>query len=146
MNLRKWRTSYEVFRKSIPVELVETEDLALNLSDRSLKALGIHWNIIKDELHVSTPEVDSDSTPTKRIVASITAKVFDVLGFFSPATITAKILLQKLWKRQVNWDQPIPEELQLCWKTWLADLPLITSQPISRRYTLNPSPVPETPV
>ncbi len=141
MNLRKWRTSDEVFRKSIPAELVEMEDLALTLSNRSLKTLGIHWNIIRDELHVSTPEVDPNSSPTKRIVASISAKVFDTLGLFSPSTITAKILLQKLWKRQVSWDQPIPEELQLSWKTWLADLPLITSRPISRRYSLNPSPV-----
>ncbi len=29
MNLRKWRISDEVFRKSIPAELVEMEDLAL---------------------------------------------------------------------------------------------------------------------
>lgn len=39
------------------------------------------------------------------------ARVFDPLGFLAPATIKGKLLVQKLWKHQLMWDQEIPEEL-----------------------------------
>ncbi len=141
MTLRKWRTSSDAFRDTIPKELVETEDLQLVSSEKSLKALGIHWDVAQDCLRVPSPEIDSSVTPTKRIVASVTAKVFDILGFFAPTTILAKMLLQKLWISKVTWDQPLPEELLPSWEQWIHDIPAITSHPIIRRYTSNDAPV-----
>ncbi len=67
---------------------------------------------------------------TKRMVASITVQVFDVLGFFAPATIQAKILLQHLWQKGIGWDQEIPKDLQQQWDIWLADLPAIRDTPL----------------
>ena len=141
MTLRKWRTSSDAFRETIPKELVETEDLRLVSSEKSLKALGIHWDVDQDCLRVPSPEIDNTIVPTKRIVASLTAKVFDVLGFFAPTTILAKMLLQKLWTAQLSWDQPLPEELLPIWEQWVHDIPAITSHPIPRRYTSNDNAV-----
>ncbi len=141
MTLRKWRTSSDAFRDTIPQELVETGDLQLVSSEKSLKALGIHWDVSQDCLRVPSPEIDDNTIPTKRVVASVTAKVFDVLGFFAPTTILAKILLQKLWIAQVSWDQPLPEELLPIWEQWVQGIPAITKHPISRRYTSKDDPV-----
>ncbi len=55
MTLRKWRTSDDNFRQTISPELVEMEDLNFTASDNALKALGIHWNVSKDDLNVATP-------------------------------------------------------------------------------------------
>ena len=44
------------------------------------KALGIHWNVVKDTLHISTPVTVMTEKVTKRSVASDTAKIFDILG------------------------------------------------------------------
>ena len=41
------------------------------------------------------------------------------------------------WMFQLTWDQPLSDELQQLWKTWTSELPLVTSQPIDRRYSLN---------
>ena len=62
------------------------------------------------------------------------AKTFDVLGFFSPVTVTLKVLLQKLWQLNLGWDDNIPTKLSGIWSTWRKELPLITSNPILHFY------------
>ena len=44
------------------------------------------------------------------MIVSDVAKVFDVLGWFSPVTIEMKILLQRLWEIKLDWDDPIPDK------------------------------------
>ena len=53
MKLRKWRSSSNEFRKTIPSDLIETEDLLLPASDNAPKVLGMHWDFSQDHLHVS---------------------------------------------------------------------------------------------
>ncbi len=139
MNLRKWRTSSSEFRDSIPVELIETEDLQLPISKDTPKALGIHWEVSSDVLRISVPtlKLEPENKTTKRQIASLSAKVFDVLGLFAPFVIWAKMLLQRLWQLQLSWDQAVPDDAQQTWQEWIDDLPLIASHSISRRYTLN---------
>ena len=97
MKFREWRSSSNEFRKTIPSGLIETEDLLLPASDNAPKALGMHWDVSHDYLHVSTITLEMTTRITKRLIASESAKVFDVLGLFSPATIQSKVLLQCLW-------------------------------------------------
>ena len=140
MKFRKCRSSSNEFRKTIPSDLIETEDL-LPASDNAPKALGMHWDVSQDHLHVSTPTPETTTRITKRLIASVSAKVFDVLGLFSPATIQSKVLLQRLWRHQTAWDEEAPVDLQQLWKNWIGELPTITSHPVPRRHTLNSSPV-----
>ena len=44
------------------------------------KTLRIHWDMVKDMFHVSTPISYSVGPPTKRTIASDTAKVYNVMG------------------------------------------------------------------
>ena len=48
---------------------------------------------------------------TKRGFVSDIAKMYDVLGWFSPTIIKVKILLQRVWETGVDWDQEIPQTL-----------------------------------
>jgi hypothetical protein len=45
---------------------------------------------------------------TKRSLVSDNARTFDVLGWFSPAIVVAKILLQTLWLEGITWDKSFP--------------------------------------
>ncbi len=56
-----------------------------------------------------------------------TVKIFDFLGLFSPITITAKILLQQLWKLHLDWDTPIPDTIATEWQHWISTVPAIAS-------------------
>ncbi len=142
MSLRKWRTNSDDFRATIPEHLVETADLSLPSAHNSPKALGIHWQVTSDALHVAIPIVPPDKSVTKRQIASITAQVYDILGLFAPCVIVAKLLLlQQLWRDKINWDDITSTNIQQQWKVWTDELPLITNHPVPRRYSPNSSPI-----
>lgn len=48
---------------------------------------------------------------TKRISLSKMAQIFDPLGPMSPIIIVAKLIIQRLWQLQVNWNEPVSDEL-----------------------------------
>ncbi len=56
------------------------------------KTLGLEWNTSKDQFHLTVASLPTQQNITKRLLVSEVAKLFDVLGWFSPAVIKAKIL------------------------------------------------------
>jgi hypothetical protein len=67
---------------------------------------------------------------TKRLLTSDIARTFDVLGWFSPSVIKAKILLQRLWERRVGWDEAVPQDILEIWKRWRTELELLAEKRI----------------
>jgi len=133
MSLRKWRSNDLQFIQDTPEHLRETST-TLTLSE-SLKALGAHWDTSSDTLLVATPPVPAPSTKvTKRAVASVSAAVFDVLGFFAPTTLLPRLMLQQTWRLKLPWDKDLPSDLSLEWHSWIEGLPLIGEHLIPRRY------------
>ncbi len=136
MNLRKWRTNSAALRETIPVDIQEAGPLTIPTPANTPKALGIHWDVDEDVLHIATPkEPDNPGKVTKRRITSSTAGVFDVLGLFSPAIIPARILIQDLWKMGIGWDDEVPPDISTRWTDWLASLPAITTHTIPRQLS-----------
>lgn len=135
MTLCKWRTNSLALLESIPERLRETTDLEIATAPGLCpKALGLHWSTTNDSLHVATPTLNLSEPATKRRVASAVARTFDAMGWFAPATLPAKMLIQKAWALQLGWDDPLPEDLQAKWRIWTEQLSLITLHPIPRHY------------
>ncbi|XP_071579977.1 uncharacterized protein [Temnothorax nylanderi] len=57
---------------------------------------------------------------------------FDPLGWVTPVTINAKILLQKLWQERAEWDDVIPDKLLAMWETIRASLANIDGLQVNR--------------
>ncbi len=136
MVLRKWRTNSKELKSMIPPHLLETDSSPVSITPpcQAPKALGIHWVVEKDTLHVSIPDPAPNApTTTKRSIASGAAGVFDILGLFCPAIIPARILFQETWKRSLLWDKPVPEDIKVHWDEWLSDLPAINGHAVPRR-------------
>ena len=115
MKLRKWRSSSQGVLSTIPADLKEVEAALLPLAPvNHHKPLGIHWNMGGDIFHVSTPSTSITDQPTKHQLASDIARIYDIMGWFAPATLHAKILLQTLWKEKLSWDDQVPEQLADC--------------------------------
>lgn len=76
----------------------------------STTTLGIQWNCNTDHLtyHVSNPP---QLPCTKRVILSTIAKLYDPLGLISVCTIIAKMIIQKLWVLQTEWDKTVSDEL-----------------------------------
>ncbi len=46
----------------------------------------------------------------------------------------AKILLQRLWEERVQWDDPVPQEIEQTWKQWRSELGYVAERHIPRCY------------
>ena len=115
--LRKWLSN----RKEVLTE-VPAEDLASKvqlLADKELpteRTLGVEWNAELDVLRFTF--LDNDKPNSRRGVLSTMAAHFDPLGLISPAVMKAKILLQNLCKRKLDWDQELDGRDLTEWLEW----------------------------
>ncbi|XP_070515382.1 uncharacterized protein [Cardiocondyla obscurior] len=99
--------------------------------DDAVKVLGIVWNPSSDafRFHVN---LDDSPPNSKRAVLSVIARVYDPLGLATPVTISAKILMQALWRLQSGWDAPLPENIFSSWSTLYTQLRCLGDQQIPR--------------
>ena len=52
---------------------------------------------------------------TKRMILSQIARIYDPVGFTAAFLIKAKIGLQQVWQKGLDWDQELPEETYQDW-------------------------------
>lgn len=126
-------------------------DESKHLSDlgelKSEKILGLWWNVSKDTFTYSlkfnkgnAEILSGQRMPTKREMLRIIMSVFDPLGFLAHFLIYAKILMQRIWRKAVDWDQVIPADVQPDWLLWVQKLPEIENINIDRWYGVSYNP------
>lgn len=49
---------------------------------------------------------------TKRKILSTIYQLYDPNGLVAPVITRAKLLVQRLWKEQLTWDETVPVEIQ----------------------------------
>ena len=135
--LRKWNSSDKSVLKEIPEELRDASSIqTISEVNEYTRTLGIEWNVSTDQFRLTISDFTPVLTVTKRSMVSDVAKVFDVMGWFSPAIVKMKILLQRLWEIKLDWDDPIPEHIHQIWSQWRSELSVLTSIHIPRCYSL----------
>ncbi len=134
--LRKWNSSHPRVVQAIFPDIRESRDVhPISDSEHAYtKTLGLEWNTITDEFHLTISKLPSSEIMTKRILLSDVAKVFDVLGWFAPATLSMKILLQRVWEERIGWDDPVPEVIRETWRQWRSELHTLTTKSVPRCY------------
>ena len=133
--LRKWNSSHAAALEHIPSELKESHfSQKITDSPEYSKTLGIEWSAERDVFCLTVSEETLRPPLTKRMLTSDIAKTFDILGWFSPSTIKAKILLQKIWECEINWDELVPLDLLDTWHRWRSELRLLSDKHIPRCY------------
>jgi hypothetical protein len=145
MKARKWISNSPDVMAAIPVEDCATEFSINDCQDPVTKTLGLSWNSSDDVLTVPTSATSSDLKITKRHVLKKIATVFDLLGFVSPVVVQAKILLQELWSRGYEWDEPVTDELANLIGNWFNRLSSLTNVRVPRSLR-KPKPVASTEV
>lgn len=106
--MTNWVTNSEQVKAAIPQELRKNTD--------SEKILGVCWDLKSDtmKVHVGLSKIseilNSTDIPTKRDVLKVIMAIYDPLGITAPITVKGKILLQKLWKAKIRWDEKIEEK------------------------------------
>ncbi|XP_018302670.1 uncharacterized protein [Mycetomoellerius zeteki] len=94
---------------------------SVKLESPRVKVLGLCWHP-----HLNTFTYESVPSPhqniTKRSILSETAQLYDPLGLIAPVLIRAKIPIQELWLLRIQWDSPLPPELQDQWSAFKQQL------------------------
>ncbi len=130
--LRKWNSNEALVLDAIQPELRESKEVHSISESEHTKALGLKWNTSTDTFYITTSKLLPTASVTKRILVSDIAKVFDVLGWFAPAVVSVKILLQRVWEEGIDWDDPVPETIRLAWQQWRFELPSLLHKGVPR--------------
>ena len=85
-----------------------------------INVLGLVWNCLEDVLSVNLNWCRSFIVEplTKRIFLTEAQRVFDPVGFSCPTTLYAKLLLQRAWKRKMDWDCELEDDLKERFLIW----------------------------
>ncbi|XP_065094989.1 uncharacterized protein LOC135716095 [Ochlerotatus camptorhynchus] len=140
--LHKWCANDPAILEGVPSEDREKQ-LRFEESDVNgvIKTLGLLWDPVSDNFVFRVkPMVECAAPQTKRQVLSDIARLFDPLGVLGPAIVLAKIVMQQLWRKKIDWDEPIPIEEFRVWNKLRSELCAINNMKIPRRVTVdNPS-------
>ncbi|XP_076389322.1 uncharacterized protein LOC143264752 [Megachile rotundata] len=132
--LRQWATNNESLIDELQHDKTDATCLRLDL-DKTIKTLGVHWNAKEDSLTYSLSTCATSDRVTKRTILSKIATLFDPLGLFGPIIIRAKLIMQSLWKIQVDWDESMPTDLHTEWCTYWEELRLLSEFKVKRHIT-----------
>ena len=89
------------------------------------KVLGYRYNVNNDSLSLAPCNINVKAD-TKRQVLSQVNKVFDPLNFSLPVSIRGKILMRKIWKLGLGWDDKVPLEINNEMKNLGRDLEMLS--------------------
>lgn len=76
------------------------------------------------------------SVATMRNIYKVLASQYDPLGYIIPYTTRAKVLVQCLWNKKRDWDDPqLPDDLLHSWRLWEAELEHLPKVTLPRCYS-----------
>lgn len=134
--LQKWNSNCQEILQHLSV-LQHEETSNVELETSRVKVLGLNWQPTTDIFKCTTwPSLNR--IITKRTVISEIAQFYDPLGFLAPVTIRAKMFIQELWLVKLDWDQPLPAEMQRRWNDFRGQLPSLDKISIPRWIYLSP--------
>ena len=134
-HLSKWVSNSRYVLETIP-ECERSKELKnIHLKEDKLpieRALGLKWNVETDKFTFNISAKDQPST--RRGILSTISSIYDLLGFISPYILKAKLILQRLCKDNVGWDEHISGLNLNEWENWLDDLTKLKNFEVTRCY------------
>jgi len=129
--LRKWSANHDRLLQDILAEHRLQRDSRSWQPPECHATLGLQWHPSTDAFSFSIPAVEMPIA-TKRTVLSLTARLFDPLGWLAPVVVRAKILFQSTWLMGVDWDTPLDEHHSRFWSDYKRDLPRLAEIRVPR--------------
>ena len=137
--LRQWCSNGNLTAASADLEKETQLDI---IDNKVINLLGILWDVENDNLGILCSNINKflkTEFLTKRIVLSISSRIFDPVGVTAPLMITPKLILRKLWEEKVPWDAKIPEVYEKQFRSWMNELTILENVEIPRWLYFTPS-------
>ncbi|XP_026029422.1 uncharacterized protein LOC113025652 [Astatotilapia calliptera] len=136
--LRQWASNYpELISHMPPGSVSQSSELWFSPdgTDVPERTLGLQWHCQSDELRYQIRHTEQLVEPTMRNIYRVLAKQYDPLGLLIPYTTRAKILVQHLWRKRRDWDDPnLPIDLLQLWHAWESELIQLPDVSLPRCY------------
>ncbi len=114
INFREWASNFQEFLQSVS----ESD----RTSGDTMKSLGTTLNMNSDTIIINGSHTLSFQVTSKREALQSISRIYESLGFFSPATLNGKLFIQELWKQELDWDETLAESQQQEWYKLHEDL------------------------
>ncbi|KAG1936405.1 hypothetical protein F2P79_018737 [Pimephales promelas] len=121
--LMKWISNRRTVLAAIPAteRAKEVKDLDLNNDTLPVeRALGVQWCVQSDTFKFKV--LIKDRPLTRRGILSTVSSIYDPLGMLAPVVLSAKKILQDLCRKDLGWDDLIPDLSAQEWRGWLKEL------------------------
>lgn len=136
--LRQWSSNQPSTIKHLPSELKSASAelwISHGKTDTQESALGLLWNHQTDTISYRYRPTESTEITMRNIYRTL-ASQYDPLGYLIPYTTRAKLIVQRLWDKKRDWDDPnLPPDLLQTWTEWEAELPSLSHIAFPRSYT-----------
>ena len=101
-------------------------------------ALGVKWHPIGDTYSYDVSKALGliKDRPTRALVASIQALIYDPLGILAPFLVVAKQILQDLWAREpkAGWYEPVKDDDVIRrWQKWVEQIKFLSEITFPRK-------------
>lgn len=142
--LRQWSSNKLSTISHLPAEVISgSTELWISQERTNMQesTLGLLWNQETDSISNKYRAIESTDT-TMRHIYKILASQYDPLGYLIPYKTRAKIIVQRLWDKKRDWDDPhLPNDLLQTWTEWQEELPSLQHINLPRCYS---SPLKDT--
>ncbi|XP_052752614.1 uncharacterized protein LOC128201063 [Galleria mellonella] len=136
--MRGWLSNNKEALRLIPEELraAHAEEVPLGNTSSSIKVLGVSWDPSTDLIGFRTglENFTLGTNLNKRKVLSHLMKVYDPLGLLGPIVGKGRILLQDVWRSNIDWDTPFSPSEVSKWTEWFKELFDVSTIKIPRWY------------
>ncbi|XP_068074145.1 uncharacterized protein [Danio rerio] len=96
------------------------------------RVLGVQWSTRDDNFQFNINYKDQPST--RRGILSVISSLFDPIGFVAPFILQGKCILQELCRKNIGWDDQLPEDMYSRWEDWKGGLQRLKEVVIPRCY------------
>lgn len=133
MELRKWASNEPNILND---KTQQSSESILIQGDKDPKTLGLLWDPKGDTLKYRVNFCKLNKV-SKRSILSTISQIYDPLGLVGPAIINAKVIMQKLWSLNLEWDESLPQDLHESWTEIYGEIMRINEVKINRRVIEN---------
>lgn len=116
--LRKWQSNSVIVRTAM--KTAHDEPIIISEEDTTT-ILGLKWHPSKDTFSFAIKIAVTEEL-TKRDVLGKIAQLYDPLGYITPVTIVGRIIMQEIWKKRIEWDQKLPDDILKMWSAFWKDI------------------------
>ena len=144
--VKGWTSNHVLTEDNSNQDGSSSTGMTLLTNETAEKVLGLVWDHLKDvfTFKFNVELLNSEKAAeqkiqgkrlTKRMILSQIARIFDPLGFAAAFIVKAKIAMQHLWQKGVDWDEQLPVDEHNRWMELFAQMKELNGVTIERCLT-----------